>query len=193
MCVANKRCDLHLKLQNPSIEEMDVLTSIPFSCEVALMDLPIENAQHLERLKTMEALFVRECDRIANADGFGNLEQLSELTFIACSAMQTARLGVQLQNLTNLRFTMCDFLMTLDISLLVNLCSLALERCKAFEDLYTGENAHVKHLIIESCESMGPLEGAAFPNLETLVLRSFKQKEARTLEGFLKLNDIQVE
>lgn len=28
-CVANKRCDLHLKLQNPSTEEMDVLTSPP--------------------------------------------------------------------------------------------------------------------------------------------------------------------
>lgn len=192
-CVANKRCDLHLKLQNPSTEEMDVLAHLPFSCEVALRDLPIENAQHLERLKTMEALFVRNCERLTNAAGFGNLEQLSELTFIMCNAMQTARLEMPLQNLTNLRFTMCDFLMNLDISVLVNLCSLVLEHCKAFEALYTGENAHVKHLIIESCESMGPLHGAAFPHLETLVLRSFKQKEARTLEGFLKLNDIQVE
>ncbi|MEH0002171.1 MAG: hypothetical protein V6Z78_01155 [Holosporaceae bacterium] len=192
-CVANKRCALHLKLQNPSTAEMDVLSPLPFSCEVVLTDLSIENAQHLERLKTMEALFVRKCDRITNADGFGNLPQLSELTFIACNAMQTACLGVPLQNLTTLRFTMCDFLMTLDISVLVNLCSLALEHCKAFEALYTGQNAHVKHLIIESCESMGPLHGAAFPNLETLILRSFKQKEARTLEGFLKLNDIQLE
>ena len=75
----------------------------------------------------------------------------------------------------------------------MNLCSLVLEHCKAFENLHTGQNAHVKHLIIESCEQMGPIQGAAFPNLETLVLRSFKKKEARTLEGFLKLNDLQVE
>ena len=193
MCVANKRCDLHLKLQNPSTAEIDVLTSLPFSCEVELTDLPIENAQHLERLKTVEELFVVQCDHIANAAGFGNLEQLSELTFMMCNAMQTARLEMPLQNLTNLRFIMCNFLGVVDISVLVNLCSLVLEHCRACENLYTGQNAHVKHLIIESCESMEPLEGAAFPNLETLVLRSFKQKEVRTLEGFLKLTDLQVE
>ena len=190
---SENKCEFHLTASNPSSQEIDMLASLNFSCDVHLADLPIQNVQHLANLRHLNELFLRGCNNLSDEMTIPALQQLTDVAFSECDSVKVVRFEAALQNLKNVRLTLCRQCTTLDISLLSGLESVVLEDCASFETLYTDGPTAVKHLIIELCERMATPKGTDFPHLQTLVLRSLEEKQARQLDNFLQLKDITVE